>query len=82
MRFKKIAALLLAGTMALSATACAGKPEQDAKTGSDNKSGAVSSSTDTKASGDKLVVWTLAVDLEQFGQRYTEKTGGLVGSGH
>ena len=75
MRLKKIAALLLAGTMALSATACAGKPEQDAKTGSDNKSGAVSSSTDTKASGDKLVVWTLAVDLEQFGQRYTEKTG-------
>lgn len=75
MRLKKIAALLLAGTMALSATACAGKPEQDAKTGSDNKSGAVSSSTDTKSSGEKLVVWTLAVDLEQFGQRYTEKTG-------
>lgn len=75
MRLKKIAALLLAGSMALSATACGNKTDQDAKQGSDNKSGAVSSSTDTKSSGEKLVVWTLAVDLEQFGQRYTEKTG-------
>ena len=75
MRLKKIAALLLAGSMALSATACGNKADQDAKQGSDNKSGAVSSSTDTKSSGEKLVVWTLAVDLEQFGQRYTEKTG-------
>lgn len=73
MKLKKLAALLLAGMMTVSLAACG------SSTSSDNGSGATkddAKSTETAKSGDeKLVVWTLAKDLEEFGARYQEKTG-------
>ncbi len=55
MKMKKFLALLLAGVMALSMTACAKGEKTPA--------------------GDKLVVWTLAADLEQFAAKYQEEKG-------
>lgn len=81
MKLKKIAALLLASSMALSATACGGKSDEKASKndqgGSNNASSTDSKDQGGKAAeaGEKLVVWTLAQDLEQFGQRYQDKTG-------
>ena len=62
MRTRKLTALLLAGAMMLSATACSSS--ENGTTG--DAAGGTS---------DKLVVWTLAADLEQFAERYSEQTG-------
>ena len=64
MRIKKLLALSLAGVMATGLVGC---------TGSDTKSG-----SSKKVDKDTLVVWTLAKDLETFGEHYTEKTGKKV----
>lgn len=83
MKIKKLAAALLAGAMVLSMTAC-GSDGKSQSTGNDNGTNDVktdSGKTDDAgtgadaASGGKLVVWTLADDLKQFAQRYTEQTG-------
>lgn len=75
MKLKKFTALLLTGVMALSMTACGG----NANTGTGNSATGNNASDSTTAggtvSGKKLVVWTLAADLEQFADRYTEQTG-------
>ena len=83
MKIKKMAALLLAGTMALSMTACgnsesggssnSGSSNDSSSTGSSASAGDTSSA-DTSGGG-KLVVWTLADDLKQFAERYAEQTG-------
>ncbi|MCR5213815.1 MAG: extracellular solute-binding protein [Eubacterium sp.] len=90
MKLKKVAALLLAGTMAFSVTACGGKADDAASTDTsttstsssdtasdndDTASADTASSDEKTGTGEKLVVWTLAVDLEQFGERYSEQTG-------
>lgn len=59
MKFKKLISLLLAGVMTLSLAACGGDQNKVAGT----------------ELGDKLVVWTLAADLEQFAAKYQEETG-------
>lgn len=59
MKFKKLISLLLAGVMTLSMAACGGSQNKVAGT----------------ELGDKLVVWTLATDLEQFAAKYQEETG-------
>lgn len=59
MKFKKLISLLLAGVMTLSLAACGGDQNKVAGT----------------ELGDKLVVWTLATDLEQFAAKYQEETG-------
>lgn len=84
MKIKKMAALLLAGTMALSMTAC-GNSESGGSSNSGNSSndsgstGSSASAGDTSGAdtsgGGKLVVWTLADDLKQFAERYAEQTG-------
>lgn len=62
MNWKKVVSVLLVGIMAFSMTAC-----------TDDKGGETTS--DASASGGKLVVWTLAEDLVDFGERYQEETG-------
>jgi multiple sugar transport system substrate-binding protein len=43
--------------------------------GSSTESGSSTSGGSTSASGEKLVIWTLADDLKDFADRYTEQTG-------
>ena len=77
MRFKKVMASILAGAMTLSLAAC----------GSDGSSATASTSTETAdtaesaentntesvgTSGEKLVIWTLAKDLQTFAEKYVE----------
>lgn len=84
MKLKRLTALLLAGMMTLSLAACGGGASETTKTdtGSASKSSEAAGETeaaDTAAgSGEKIVVWTLAADLEQFAARYTEETGNEV----
>lgn len=87
MKIKKMAALLLAGTMALSMTACGNSgSDNSGSSNSGSSSSNDSSSTGSSASsgstadaatteGGKLVIWTLADDLKQFAERYSEQTG-------
>ena len=79
MKMKKLMAITLAGVMAASMVACSGS---SSTTDGAKTDGTTSSGTETEASGDKvaasgekLVVWTLASDLKQFAERYTEQTG-------
>ena len=83
MKLKKVLAVTLAGLMLTSLAACG----SDAGTGSVGTGASGASSTQSAASdsagssesvakaGDKLVVWTLAADLQQFAGRYSEQTG-------
>lgn len=72
MNWKKVVSLLLVGAMTLSMVACGGSSES-----SSSASGTEATGGDA-ASGEKLVVWTLANDLIDFGERYQEQTGVTV----
>lgn len=77
MKLKKLAALCMAGAMTLSLAACGNGNGQTAdQAGSQSSAGSAAGSekTDT-ADGEKLVIWTLAADLEQFAEKYKEETG-------
>lgn len=89
MKFKKLTALALAGTMALSLAACGNSAAPaETKTDSAASTDAADSTetaatddaaaTDAAGSNEKIVVWTLAADLEQMAARYTEETGNEV----
>lgn len=73
MKAKKVLALLLAGVMTLSLAACG-----DSSSGGSGSASSGGSSGSSSADGDKLVIWTLAEDLEDFGERYQEQTGVTV----
>ena len=82
MKIRKLAALLLAGVMTVSLAACGSdggsgtNPTSTKDTSSDAApSGSSNETADTSDGGGQLVVWTLADDLKQFAQRYTEQTG-------
>ncbi|MCR4897168.1 MAG: extracellular solute-binding protein [Lachnospiraceae bacterium] len=85
MKMKKLLALVLAGLMTASMVGCgsedAGASASSGSSSSDSSSStstssAAADSTEATVTGDgKLVVWTLAADLKQFAERYTEKTG-------
>lgn len=68
---KKLIALLLALAMVLSLAAC-GSSGDDAKAPEAGNSPAANGGD---AAAEKIVVWTLANDLKQFAERYTEETG-------
>ncbi len=83
MKAKKIVALLMASLMTLSLAAC-GNNAGDASVSTNT--GGSSSSSDTSTSNEvsedvfadgKLVVWTLASDLEQFSAYFMEKHPGV-----
>ena len=90
MKFKKVMALALVGVMAASMAACGSSDSSApaATTESKTETTAAESSAETTtdgaeaeatgdltALGDKLVVWTLANDLIDFGNRFQEQTG-------
>lgn len=78
MKLKKLVAIFLASTMAFSLAACGssdsgnGGSSSEGKTDQNNSDNAAG---DAAASGEKLVIWTLADDLKQFAERYTDQTG-------
>lgn len=74
MNWKKVVSVLLVSAMTLSMAACGGSSESSSNGGDSAASGTEASGGDT-ASGEKLVVWTLANDLIDFGERYQEQTG-------
>ncbi|MCR4634609.1 MAG: extracellular solute-binding protein, partial [Butyrivibrio sp.] len=73
MKLKKLMAISLVGAMAASMVGCAGS--SDGKTGAGNGTSTENSGEAVASNGEKLVVWTLASDLKQFAERYTEQTG-------
>ena len=93
MKLKKLMAIMLAGTMVFGLTACGGGSTSDSGSGSGSDSGSAATeeaagddgaASDDGASGDtasaggeKLVIWTLAQDLEQFAEHYMEQNQGV-----
>lgn len=87
MKLKKLMAIMLAGTMVFGLTACGGdtgsgssssdtgSSSDTSNTSSDESAGDDGAAEDTKtAAGDqKLVVWTLAKDLETMAEHYMEQ---------
>ena len=83
MKFKKIMATMLAGVMTLSLAAC-GSSASDSQTTTDagtdtaaTEAHAAEPAKDTNTSnagteGEKLVIWTLAKDLQTFADKYVE----------
>jgi multiple sugar transport system substrate-binding protein len=69
MKWKKLISVLLVGAMVGSLAACGDSSS------SANGGGSSTESSSTSASGEKLVIWTLANDLKDFADRYTEQTG-------
>ncbi len=84
MKLKKIAAVLLASIMTVSLVGC-GNTKSDKSTSSADKPAATQETKDdssttpeaAKALEGKLVVWTLAADLQQFSDYFMEKNPGV-----
>lgn len=83
MKIKKLIALLLVLALSFSLVACGGSDKDTGNkpdTTTEDNSGGEDNSKDTGDSeqlGDKLVVWTLAVDLEDFAKHYMENNEGV-----
>ncbi len=80
MKLKRLGALALAGAMTLSLAACGSSNSSDsaattAASGDSSTTGA--SGEETTALSGKLVVWTLAADLEQFAEKFQEENPGV-----
>lgn len=80
MKRRKVLSVLLAGAMIASLTACGGSGSEsssaNAGSGASEAEGTSTAANDTETKlDDKLVVWTLAEDLVDLGERYQEQTG-------
>lgn len=90
MKIKKLTAMVLAGIMTLSLTACGNGNSNSSSNGNKADSPAAASKTDSNSNevsdgevsdkdkatnGESLVIWTLADDLKQFAERYSNETG-------
>lgn len=75
MRLKKLMAISLAASMAASMVGCGSSSTNEGATATTNGTSKEASGETVSSNGEKLVVWTLATDLKQFADRYTEKTG-------
>nr|WP_297767432.1 extracellular solute-binding protein [uncultured Butyrivibrio sp.] len=75
MEFKRVMASALAGVMALSMVACGsnGSEQTVAETTTETAEPAANTNTESVGtSGEKLVIWTLAKDLQTFAEKYVE----------
>ncbi|MBO5209373.1 MAG: extracellular solute-binding protein [Lachnospiraceae bacterium] len=76
MKLKKLISAMLVGTMVLSMTACGSESATDSTTETNSDAAtteeAAASDEATATGDDKLVVWTLAADLQQFADKYME----------
>lgn len=88
MKLRKLISAMLVGTMVLTMTACGSKETTtdgsgtsagtETKTEAASKAGEAAGEEQAAADGEKLVVWTLAQDLEQFGDHYEEEHPGVT----
>lgn len=76
MKAKKIVALLMASIMAMSLAACGGTTNKNTKVNDAGTDSTVETTEGVELEG-KLVVWTLAADLEQFSSYFMEKNPGV-----
>ena len=76
MRFKKTMASILAGAMTLSLAACGSESSTATSTTAEaaetTESAANTNTESVGTSGEKLVIWTLAKDLQTFAEKYVE----------
>lgn len=72
MKLKKLTALLLAGAMTLSMAACGGEEKAQTK-GADASAGI----TEGGELSGKLIIWTLAKDLEKFADKFGAENPGV-----
>ena len=78
MKLKKLISIMLAGIMVFGLTACGGSSGSGSSSSGGGSQTAASESGGSQTSGgDKLVVWTLAKDLEQFAEHYMEQNSGV-----
>jgi len=84
MKLKRIAAVLLASVMTVSLVGCGSTKSDDKPTSSADKpavtqeaSGDSTTPEAAKTPEGKLVVWTLAADLQQFSDYFMEKNPGV-----
>ena len=87
MKLKKLMAIMLAGTMVFGLTACgggsgsgssAGSGSASSEAGDDGAADDGAAGDTASAGGEKLVVWTLAKDLETFAEHYMEQNSGVA----
>lgn len=71
MKWKKLVSVLLVGAMTVSLVACGGADDKKTNNDASNTEGGSSASN----LDDKLVIWTLADDLKDFGDKFQEETG-------
>lgn len=78
MKLKKLISVIMVGTMVLSMTACGNEAAKADSSSAATKTESSASGTGEAAAGEnaagdeKLVIWTLAKDLEQFADKYKE----------
>ena len=78
MNWKKVVSVVLAGAMAFSLAACGDNGSNSSNGGSTQNGGTVSDNggaVTNEKDDNKLVIWTLANDLIDFGERFQEQTG-------
>lgn len=77
MNWKKVVSVLLVSAMTLSMAACGDTSSESSTSAGKEAAGTESAEggDEKTASGDKLVVWTLANDLIDFGDKFQEETG-------
>lgn len=76
MKIKKLTAMALAGMMTLSLAACGSGGSNVQQTPNVNSTTKAEGNTGgAPANSESLVIWTLADDLKQFAERYTNETG-------
>ncbi|MCI5493745.1 MAG: extracellular solute-binding protein [Lachnospiraceae bacterium] len=79
MKLKKIVSAMLVGTMLISMTACGSSNNTNGGAANNNSTNAGTETADNNTSGEKqkLVIWTLAKDLETFAEKYMEENNNV-----
>lgn len=79
MKLKKIVSAMLVGTMLISMTACGSSNNTNGGAANNNSANAGTETADNNTSGEKqkLVIWTLAKDLETFAEKYMEENNNV-----
>lgn len=79
MKLKKIVSAMLVGTMLISMTACGSSDNTNGGATNNNSANAGTETADNNTSGEKqkLVIWTLAKDLETFAEKYMEENNNV-----
>ena len=78
MKLKKLISTLLVGTMVLTMTACGSSTTTSESSNAESGTEAAKEEVVAAEGQEKIVVWTLAADLEQFADKYMESQSDVV----